>query len=596
MDIETRRNKLFGGAIHGKLVLTRLNNKAFLEAIYTSQDAAGCISKIIASPKGLPTLQSAMRFDLTPNFFNGHATALLEFLAKDQLIDIGGGSYLQIVLLAIVDPPFFWDAYTQSLRTGALQEKAHSPFAWLLLQLMKLPDNQASTYIEIANDSSILNPLLSSPSQSARKHAQKIKHIIDTRKVGSSIESEYGAGGRHDNDFVDFRQISIMPTADELDSTEPPFLRSTKVLDGEGADFSRVSTHLDNQFRLNREDMLYEMREESQIIRGLKQGKRRNFVVDGLQLLDIYCEDHQKNRNFYKSRWGIQVRSRWDLWHQVKSDLPDDRKKHVASNRQTVLRHQSIACLIADEDIVAFPCINRVEDLLALNPPVIVLQLEGELSTVKTLLKLKTARHIRLLQVDTPIFSYEPILKALQEKKMLPLSSELLDWEPDASVEHPDVYPVQLVESIENARDRDLRPILGTNKSVNLDKAQTDSLLSGLTQKVSLIQGPPGTFFTPRKSNWSEMISLLSFFHLSRNREIVCWFYSREVHSRPHRPEDSCRLLHQSRLGPVLRRPNGHRYTHPMHSSPGQQSERKDSLSFPLQSTSDDEQIQADPR
>jgi hypothetical protein len=40
-----------------------------------------------------------------------------------------------------------------------------------------------------------------------------------------------------------------------------------------------------------------------------------------------------------------------------------------------------------------------------------------------------------------------------------------------------------------------LKPILGTPKDIKLDSSQARSLISGLTQKVALIQGPPGMPF-----------------------------------------------------------------------------------------------------
>jgi hypothetical protein len=49
-----------------------------------------------------------------------------------------------------------------------------------------------------------------------------------------------------------------------------------------------------------------------------------------------------------------------------------------------------------------------------------------------------------------------------------------------------------LVRKIRSRPGRDLSGYLGSLKSIILDKAQEASLLAGLTQTVSLIQGPPG--------------------------------------------------------------------------------------------------------
>jgi hypothetical protein len=493
-DIKSRRIRLFGAIIHGKEAISTHNHEDFLESIYTSEEAAGCVSKIILSVYGLPALQKAMRLSLTVNFLDNHATRLLEFLSQKELVGIGGGSFLRKIVLAIVEPPVFWDTYTQAFRSGVLHLTAHAPFAWLLLQLTMLPDSMAEAYIERAKDPAILNILHSSLSQAARKHAQRIQLIVDTRQIGSSIDCELGPGGRHDNDFADFRKIVIMPTADELDSVKPPFLRPLKTLSNSDDKTNIISTHLDSQFRLYREDMMYEIREDTQFIHDLKQGKHKSTVVDGLRLVDVHYEP-QSNRYFQKCRWGIKLKCRWDLWNEVSFADFDERKQHVINCRKTELPHQSNVCLLADGDVVAFPRVNRVEDLLALMPPIIVVQLEDKLSTTKTLLKLKTATNIQLVPIDTPIFAYEPVLKALQEKKTLPLSKEILEWNPNSSMPmRPEVYPASIVEMIHNfaKKNDDLGPPLGINKSVILDDAQSKSLVSGLTQRVSLIQGPPG--------------------------------------------------------------------------------------------------------
>jgi hypothetical protein len=149
---------------------------------------------------------------------------------------------------------------------------------------------------------------------------------------------------------------------------------------------------------------------------------------------------------------------------------------------------------LIDQEIAAFPTINRDEELLAQNPPVVILQFEGEASTVRVLLKLETAKHIKLVQIDTAIFAFEPVLKALQEIKSFPLSRELLFWKDDSIVE---CLPLQnrttnIIEAIRANPYQDLQGLLSTPTPVVLDKSQAASLLSGLTQKVSLIQGPPG--------------------------------------------------------------------------------------------------------
>jgi hypothetical protein len=82
---------------------------------------------------------------------------------------------------------------------------------------------------------------------------------------------------------------SILPTADEITSKEQPFYRTSDELEDPATIDTRLGTYLDNQFRLLREDMVYDMREELEIVQGKKKGHRMGLMVQGLKLLDLYC-------------------------------------------------------------------------------------------------------------------------------------------------------------------------------------------------------------------------------------------------------------------------------------------------------------------
>jgi hypothetical protein len=113
---------------------------------------------------------------------------------------------------------------------------------------------------------------------------------------------------------------------------------------------------------------------------------------------------------------------------------------------------------------------------------------------MKTLLELKNARTIKLVQIHTAVFSYEPVLCALQNIKDLPFSRELIFWKDGSGVELVEHSPqmASLVRKIQRRPRQHLNGYLGSSKLIILDAAQEVSLLSGLTQSVSLIQGPPG--------------------------------------------------------------------------------------------------------
>lgn len=143
-----------------------------------------------------------------------------------------------------------------------------------------------------------------------------------------------------------------MPTADELVATDPPFLRLAETLEDPELSEHRLAMHLDNQFRLYREDMLGELREEIRIALGQKKGRHRGIVINGLEVLGVDCGTEIKRQS-----WGLRLSCKQDLplFRGVK---PKNRKSVVESSHN-LLRHQSLTCLILDGAITAFPSIPQ---------------------------------------------------------------------------------------------------------------------------------------------------------------------------------------------------------------------------------------------
>ena len=267
-------SKLFRSIVAGTEPLTAQNNPLFLEHISSSPDPAGCIHSIVNTPKGLQALSESLTLDTSITFLNKSAAKLLHAFATPSLAAINGGSYVQNLVECMIQPPAtFWDALLLAFQANQLEPDAQESFAWLVLQLVLLPINKAGPYETLTENPSIINSLTDSPHSGVRSIAAKINHVV--KHSGSTPRSELlnGTGGRHDNDHMDFRQISILPTADELKFTEKAFLRPSSWLDDPATENNRLATYLDNQFRLLREDMIAEMREEVQIALGKKNGK-----------------------------------------------------------------------------------------------------------------------------------------------------------------------------------------------------------------------------------------------------------------------------------------------------------------------------------
>ena len=490
MDLNTQRKKrLFDAICNGKEALSEYNALRFLEGFYSEGDVVSCISKVITSDVGLSTLQSAMRAKLSATFFNNQAASVLTYLQAPDLKIMNEGDLLRKVLVKIVDPPFFWDAYRESFLKRELNDNAQLSFAWLLLQLCSLASENNERYRTIPEMQTILNQLLTSLSPAIRAGGQKIKHVLDICTPVAATGNKFGPGpgGRHDNDFVDFRKISILPTTDELESMDRAFIQPSDVLEEPETASNRVAIHLDNQFRLLREDMLYEMREELHVATGKKKGYHRGTKILELTVKGLDCGEENK-----RTKWGLIVAGKTDIPQLKNKGDVKSRKAYLVDHRN-IFKHQSLACLIAGKEIVAFPTINRNEDLMAKIPPEIVLQFEGGESTTNALRRLKLGDDVTLIQIDTALFSYEPVLKGLQQAKTLPLSSELLLWKKGDNISFVPDQVAQVVQALRRNPQTDLQSLLSTRKTIQLDNSQAASLISGLDQTISLIQGPPGT-------------------------------------------------------------------------------------------------------
>ena len=485
-DRSARLAKFFRSIVCGDQTLKSAKQaERFIEALCDQPDPPTCIEKVVSGSAGLSAVQNSLRFNASTSFHNGPAAALIRYIQDPGLKLILGGDYVRQVTQTMVEPPIFWNAFLQSFRNRSLDPQAQLCFGWLLHELLCQASSKSSSYLSIAQDTSIQSFFLDSPDFDLRKIGQKIKHSISNLDAPNVEAYEQGPGGRHDNDFTDYREIAIYPTADEIRSTEPAFLRLAETLDDPAYKENRLTIHLDNQFRLLREDMLKEMRDELQVISGEKKGRHKGITIEGFKPLDVHCGEPKK-----RLPWGLQLQCISDL-PQLNKLKDQGRKEYLLANTN-LFRHQSQGCLIVDEEIAAFPIIHRDIDQLAHKPPIITLHFGDMASTSKSLLKLKTGQNVKLVQIDTATFAYEPILKGLQEIRDLSLADEIFFWERDSTSIHPPHMPRALIKRLEDDPSRDIQDDLHTPESIRLDKNQMRSLLHGLKNRVSLIQGPPG--------------------------------------------------------------------------------------------------------
>ena len=126
MDRSKRLDKLFRNTLEGHTPVSAALKDLFLEAICSQADRVTCISEILGSSGGLMSLKAALRYDLSPQFLNGHATHLLNYLQAPEVEMTDNGRYLEKILLCVVES--LWASLGSAVKNKMLQSEGELVF------------------------------------------------------------------------------------------------------------------------------------------------------------------------------------------------------------------------------------------------------------------------------------------------------------------------------------------------------------------------------------------------------------------------------------------------------------------------------------
>ncbi|PSR97392.1 P-loop containing nucleoside triphosphate hydrolase protein [Coniella lustricola] len=460
----------------------------FLEAVRIQPVPGSCVENIVASKHGVQALAIAVRASVDPTFIRSQTIHFISYLADDDLKLRANGHVLRSALSIIIKPPLLWRALVDMAQNGFLADQDLQTFSWLCLELLSLPrstDSDVHGDIEaVVRDAKLLDA--SCPE--TRRLCYKIQQVLQLQKSPCSQTGDaYAPGGRHDNDFTDFRQIAIYPTTDEFLSTERPFYRKAKEV-SDMQMTQRPAAHIDNMFRLLREDLIGELRNDWQSATNVKtRGKRSVLTLRGLLPVALDVGGHNKRKKVC-----LSLRCESGLAELAR--MPRPQRIQWLNDNRSFLRHQAFGALYQGQDIFGFAFVDRDMDGLLASPPVLTLRFTDDMALNRAMLALKTLNDVNFTLVDTPVFAYEPVLQQIKSITEIPLQDWLLD--PANVIEASDFAPhpdrVQdILTSFESA---------GTNaeglpqaKTSELDDSQQASLVKILDSPVSVTQGPPGT-------------------------------------------------------------------------------------------------------
>ncbi|KFG84658.1 putative nonsense-mediated mRNA decay protein [Metarhizium anisopliae] len=486
----------FKNNIEGKSTIsTNQDANHFLEAtdiLCRCKTPALYVESIISSAKGVETLGSVVRSDLSTGFISSVMTMLMKHLSNPMVKTINSGHFLRSILFAVLCPPTFWSAVLKHQQITGFSVGEVETFAWLCLEIVSMKSPELDTLYGDVLALMDSQSLIRAASHPVRKLAYRIEKILKLHSIAATATTGHGPGGRHDNDLLDFRAISIYPTADEVRSMDEPFLqRLDDVFDVPRE--SRSATYLSWLYRLLREDMLADMRDNLAIAWGQKKGRRKPPRLGGLSLVGF--GDGSKTR---VDPLALQLQCEDGIVFPRSIDKRD-RKTFLEGSGKSFMKHNSIGVLCRNNDIIAFGCLIRNVDLLLKKTPTVVIKfinVEALKNSLEALLH-PMKGELQFYVVDTATFAYEPILQRLKEIYEIPLEDVVLDPKSATSLYQPPEKLSQLLRQLRAALDKqqevNLSSLSHMGGSIRVSGAQLESLINGLENCVGQIQGPPGT-------------------------------------------------------------------------------------------------------
>ena len=288
-------------------------------------------------------------------------------------------------------------------------------------------------------------------------------------------------GDRHSNDFFNFRDISIVPTLDELSCDTPPWL---PLANGTNAIFQDFNIRLlDSNFRLLREDAIDTMKECM---------KDRRNIWTNTCVIDI----------------DLGIKQKWSpLSFVVQLEMPTSRK--IDWERSRCLPLGGIVAFLSNNVLVKVGIISKRDCreegkwLRANDGPNIgvvfdeVDSFHSSLNEVGLNMSLAKESIVKyeMIELSRSFFSYKPVLRALQNMSTVPFSSEIISYQSERLVSYlpskiafPNKAPFN--GYIIDLLSVDLESIVN---NTSLDISQAKAVRHALTSRVALIQGPPGT-------------------------------------------------------------------------------------------------------
>jgi hypothetical protein len=126
---DTVRSKRLSKTLHQFLSGTRgirgaADAKLFLEALLIEVNPRRCVETLFSSKARLDPVRDSVRVDISPEFIQCHSLRFVEYISDPGVKALADGSFLDDLLLAITNPPTFWNAVVKLFLINGLLKKA----------------------------------------------------------------------------------------------------------------------------------------------------------------------------------------------------------------------------------------------------------------------------------------------------------------------------------------------------------------------------------------------------------------------------------------------------------------------------------------
>jgi hypothetical protein len=260
----------FDKALRSKenIICTERDVHRFFEAMGNFGDASELLYRLDdRRERGHECLKNSFSMAFASSSDKALLNSAVAFLAKLGDRELNRGTMIQCVedcFKSIYTTPGLPSALLEAMEASRITDL--SAVAWFLVSVCK-KDAKAREDPKILEMAQLLRSAAENSQDGAISHLANLLPQEDVDNSSSFTHDDMQAqslsdarllrplpGGRHDNDYADYRKISILPTASEMNSTTESYLPLVRE--------PHVGKTLERQFRLLREDMVSSLKDQ----------------------------------------------------------------------------------------------------------------------------------------------------------------------------------------------------------------------------------------------------------------------------------------------------------------------------------------------